>query len=84
VLVYGPTFAINDIDDDGDLDIIAGNIGQNNFYKKGTTIFINDFDNNGTTEQIICQKTKWKLLSYRGSRRVNFTNSFLKKEIIIL
>jgi len=54
------TFAINDIDDDGDLDIIAGNIGQNNFYKKGTTIFINDFDNNGTTEQIICQKTNGK------------------------
>tara|TARA_R110000796_G_scaffold250788_4_gene380717 strand:- start:80070 stop:83336 length:3267 start_codon:yes stop_codon:yes gene_type:complete len=51
---------LDDIDDDGDIDIIAGNIGENSFYKKGTTLFINDFDNNGRMEQIICQKINGK------------------------
>lgn len=51
---------LDDIDNDGDLDIIAGNIGENLFYKKGTTMFVNDFDNNGRKEQIICQKINEK------------------------
>ncbi|MEE9362615.1 MAG: VCBS repeat-containing protein [Cellulophaga sp.] len=45
-----------DIDNDGDIDIIAGNIGENSFYKNGDRIYINDFDLNGYAEQIICHK----------------------------
>lgn len=46
-----------DLDQDGDLDFVLGNIGQNNFFKGGMTIFIHDFDQNGTAEQIACQAT---------------------------
>jgi hypothetical protein len=45
-----------DIDDDGDLDIIAGNKGENSFFKENTRMYVSDFDNNGTIEQIICHK----------------------------
>lgn len=47
---------VSDIDDDGDIDLIGGNIGHNFFYKEGTRIYIKDFDHNGTKEQIICHK----------------------------
>lgn len=44
-----------DLDEDGDLDFVLGNLGQNSFFQDGLTIFINDFDQNGTLEQICCQ-----------------------------
>jgi len=47
---------IVDIDEDGDQDIIAGNAGENNFFKNGLKMYVNDFDKNGSTEQIICYK----------------------------
>ena len=46
---------VTDIDKDGDLDIIAGNIGRNAFYEKNMKMFIADFDRNGFQEQIICK-----------------------------
>ncbi len=46
-----------DIDNDGDLDIIAGNLGLNSRLKaspnKPVTMYINDFDDNGRIEQIM-------------------------------
>jgi hypothetical protein len=45
-----------DIDKDGDLDLIAGNRGENSFFKPNKTspalIYANDFDNNGTLDAI--------------------------------
>ncbi len=45
-----------DIDNDGDLDLILGNQGSNTLYKatkdKPMKLWINDYDNNGTIEQI--------------------------------
>ena len=44
-----------DLDDDGDLDLILGNQGENLHYKpsqgKPMKIWINDFDGNGTIAQ---------------------------------
>jgi hypothetical protein len=51
---FWKTFKIVDIDADGDLDIIAGNKGENTFFKNKMSMFVSDFDNNGTVEQIIC------------------------------
>ena len=45
-----------DIDKDGDLDIIGGNMGSNTFLKSNMRIYINDFDKNGAFEQILCYK----------------------------
>ncbi len=45
-----------DVDGDGDQDIIAGNIGHNNFFEPDMSMFVADFDNNGFQEQIICKK----------------------------
>jgi hypothetical protein len=53
---FWKTFKIVDIDRDGDLDIIAGNKGENSFFKENTRMYVSDFDNNGTIEQIICHK----------------------------
>tara|TARA_B100001250_G_scaffold33044_1_gene26910 strand:- start:7099 stop:10353 length:3255 start_codon:yes stop_codon:yes gene_type:complete len=49
-----------DIDNDGDNDIVAGNIGENTFFKPQMKIYINDFDKNGSPEQIICIKIDGK------------------------
>ena len=45
-----------DVDHDGDLDIIAGNKGLNNFFESDMRMYIYDFDNNGFEEQLICKK----------------------------
>jgi hypothetical protein len=51
---------VADIDGDGDEDVIAGNKGANQVYSKGLRMFMYDFDNNGTTEQIVCQADQGK------------------------
>ena len=46
-----------DLDGDGDLDLVAGNLGLNSQLKatteKPATMYVNDFDSNGRIEQII-------------------------------
>ncbi|MBQ0734406.1 VCBS repeat-containing protein [Aquimarina celericrescens] len=53
------TVEAKDIDGDGDIDMILGNRGLNATYSATSSeplkIYINDFDNNGTVEQIITQ-----------------------------
>jgi hypothetical protein len=47
-----------DIDMDGDMDLIGGNLGLNSILKASSTepveMYLNDFDNNGSLDQIIC------------------------------
>ena len=51
------TIATGDLDNDGDMDIIAGNQGLNNQYIASSTepmeMHYNDFDDNGTAEPVI-------------------------------
>tara|TARA_R110002012_G_scaffold50790_5_gene131323 strand:- start:5653 stop:8955 length:3303 start_codon:yes stop_codon:yes gene_type:complete len=46
-----------DLDNDGDLDILAGNWGRNTKFsaslEKPITLYINDFDNNGSIETVV-------------------------------
>ena len=53
---FWKTLKLSDVDNDGKIDIIAGNKGTNTFFKNGTRMYISDFDNNGSIEQIICHK----------------------------
>ena len=47
----------HDFDGDGDLDIVAGNLGANNFYQptkeRPVTLLAKDFDNNGTVDPVM-------------------------------
>ena len=49
------TVEVADINADGILDILAGNLGNNTFFESGMRMYINDFDQNGSYEQIICK-----------------------------
>jgi hypothetical protein len=52
--------AVADLDMDGDMDMVLGNRGDNSYIKVSSAapvkLFVNDFDNNGTIEQI-CTRT---------------------------
>jgi hypothetical protein len=47
-----------DLDGDGDLDLVAGNLGLNSELKASMSepldMYLNDFDNNGSLDQVIC------------------------------
>jgi hypothetical protein len=50
------TIAPGDFDNDGDIDYVVGNAGENSFYKAGdqfpVSIYAKDFDNNGSYDAI--------------------------------
>lgn len=48
------TLVVTDLDHDGDLDLIAGNCGDNSYVKPGYRLYVSDYDNNGSTESILC------------------------------
>ncbi len=54
----------DDIDNDGDIDFIAGNCGNNNQFKSSMkepmTIYAYDFDDNGTVDPIVCYYVQGK------------------------
>ncbi|MDF4222918.1 VCBS repeat-containing protein [Maribacter sp. M208] len=51
------TISKTDIDNDGDIDFVVGNLGMNNFYqpsaKRPVTVIAKDFDNNGTIDPVM-------------------------------
>lgn len=54
----------DDIDEDGDIDFIIGNCGTNNQFnaseKYPMVMYVNDFDNNGTIDPIVCYDIQGK------------------------
>ncbi|HMP31299.1 MAG TPA: hypothetical protein PKD85_16965, partial [Saprospiraceae bacterium] len=73
---------VEDINNDGRLDIIAGNIGENNFYKIGDQMLVYDFDANGMMEQIVLQKENGKYYPVHDGDEMFSQMPFLKKKFL--
>ncbi|MBT8262997.1 MAG: VCBS repeat-containing protein [Bacteroidia bacterium] len=73
-----------DIDNDGDQDFILGNEGKNLHYKPSDDrvikMWVNDFDNNGTIEQIITQRINGKDMPIQQKKEILGQLVSLKKE----
>jgi len=73
-----------DIDKDGDLDFIIGNEGKNLHYKPSEEqrikMWVNDFDNNGTIEQIITQRLEGRDMPMHQKKEIVTQLVSLKKQ----
>lgn len=73
-----------DIDNDGDLDIIAGNLGLNYKYKatfeKPFYLYLNDFDNNGTEDIVLGYSQENHVFPVRGRECSSEQMPFIKKK----
>ena len=75
-----------DLDNDGDNDLILGNQGSNLHYtpspENPMKIWINDYDNNGTLEQIVTQSKDGKDYPIHQKQEMTAQISVLKKQNI--
>ncbi|SDD57427.1 Repeat domain-containing protein [Pricia antarctica] len=75
-----------DLDRDGDLDFILGNQGSNVSYKASVDhpmkLWINDYDNNGTLEQIVTQNFEGKDYPIHQKRELTAQVVSLKKQSV--
>ncbi len=71
-----------DYDEDGDLDIIAGNHGLNSFFKDTTRLYINDFDRNGTNDYLFCEKMNGKYYTVSDKNDLIAQLPSLKKKLL--
>ena len=75
-----------DIDNDGDIDLVAGNLGLNSRLqasaKKPVRMYYNDFDNNGTKEQILTYYLNNKELVFANKDELQRQMPGLKKQFL--
>ena len=73
-----------DIDNDGDTDLILGNIGMNNKYqateKKPLLVYGNDFDNNKTNDVVLAKTSEKGILPVRGRECSSEQMPFIKEK----
>lgn len=75
---------MGDFDNDGDFDILVGNLGLNNKFhpndKNPLHIFFNDFDDNGTKDIVLSKNYKGTLVPVRGKECSTEQMPFLKEK----
>ena len=75
---------VADLNNDGLADLILGNRGTNSFYNASkeapVKLYINDFDNNGTVEQIFTQRIEDKDVPIHLRRELSGQISSVKKQ----
>jgi hypothetical protein len=73
-----------DIDNDGDVDLIAGNLGLNSRLKasheKPVKLYYNDFDNNGKKEQVLTYYVEGKELPFANKDELQKQIPVIKKK----
>jgi len=78
------TVYAEDLDSDGDIDLVLGNNGTNIHYKPKDNaplkMWVNDFDNNGTIEQIITQHRDGKDYPIHQKKEITAQLVSLKKQ----
>ena len=76
------TLLVKDLNGDNIPEIVAGNLGKNTFFNAGMKIYVNDFDNNGTEEQIICQYINQNYYPIVDKDELISQLPYLKKKIV--
>ena len=75
-----------DVDNDGDIDFIAGNYGLNNklkaSVKQPVSFYYNDFDNNGKKEQLITYYLKGEEIPFATKQELEKQIPYLKKKYL--
>ena len=78
------TVKAEDIDNDGDIDLILGNRGLNAMYQASKSapakMYVNDFDNNGTIEQIFTRSINGKDIPIHLKKEITGQINVLKKQ----
>ena len=76
------SLASNDIDNDGDIDFFAGNLGLNAKYKanskKNIQVYCDDFDHNGTYDIVLTKAYHGALVPARGKECSSQQMPFIK------
>lgn len=76
-----------DFDQDGDIDILAGNLGLNSRLKASQEepirMYYSDFDKNGTKEQILSYYLEGKEIPFANKHELETQLSFLKKKYLL-
>ncbi len=75
-----------DVDNDGDVDLIAGNFGLNNRLKatekEPVSMYFNDFDENGRTEQVLTYYIKGQEIPFATKQELEKQLPLLKKKFL--
>ena len=77
------SIAEDDIDNDGDKDLVVGNIGLNTKFKakpeKPFTVYSADFDDNGTNDIVLTKEYKGRMVPVRGRQCSSEQMPFIKE-----
>jgi enediyne biosynthesis protein E4 len=81
------TMQLADLDKDGDMDIVLGNMGENQYINATINnpikLWLNDFDNNGTPDKIFSKTIDGKDFSVFTKREITDQIPSLKKENLL-
>ena len=77
---------LSDVDNDGDLDIIAGNWGLNSLFKASSKqpihLYLNDFDSNGTVDPLITHFLRDKEIPFASKDKLTKQMPMLNKKFL--